>query len=151
MESYLEKKIAVSEETVERWKLEHQMAMKVRDCEELLDDVCRYYDQVDRQVKSYVDDVIEGNIPYDFEENQRTKTLCRRWLNLARASLELSNMFNSAGYTVDSKQDLDTCIAEAEESEKNGFELYAMQRAREIVIPRDFVAKSGSLETWPAY
>ena len=151
MESYLEKKIAVSEETVERWKLDHQMATIVRDFEELLEDVCRYYDQVDRQVKSYVDDVIQGNIPYDSEENQRTKTLCRRWLKLARASLELSNTFNSAGYAVDSKQELDRCIADAEESEKNGFELYAMQRAREITIPRDFVANSGSMETWPAY
>lgn len=151
MESYLEKKIAVSEETLERWKHDHQMAMIVRDFEELLEDVCRYYDQVDRHVKSYVDDVIQGNIPYDFDENQRTKTLCRRWLNLARNSLELSNMFNSAGYVVDGKLNLDRCIAAAEESEKNGFELYAMQRAREIVIPRDFVVKSGSLETWPTY
>jgi RimK family alpha-L-glutamate ligase len=145
MESYLEKKIAVSEETVERWKLDHQMAMTVRDCEELLDDVCRYYDQVDRQVKSYVDDVIEGNIPYNFEENQRTKTLCRRCLNLARFSLERSNMLISDGYTVDGKQNLDRCIADAEESERNGFELYAMQRVREITIPRDFVANSGLL------
>jgi uncharacterized protein YdeI (YjbR/CyaY-like superfamily) len=52
-------------------------------------------------------------------------------------------MINSDGYTVDGKQELDRCIAEAEESEKNGFELYAMQRAREITIPRDFVANSG--------
>lgn len=151
MQSYLEKKITVSEETVECWLHEHQLAMFVFDIEDLVEDVCSYYHQIDRHVKKYTDAVINGQIDYDFDQNQKMRGLCRRWLSLAQSIVVLPKLCDAKGYAVDAEEKLRECIKEAAKSQANDFELYAMQKANEITIPRDFLATSGSLETWPAY
>lgn len=152
MQSYLENKITVSEKKVESWKVEHKLAMEASDCEELCEDMCSYYHQIDRQSRRFTDDVIEGKVAYDFAENQRLKGLCQRWLKLAQETIEIVNECNSLGFEIEAKSNLQTCLADALKSEAANFELYAIQKANELRIPKHSVSGSlTSLENWPAY
>jgi hypothetical protein len=152
MQSYLENKIAVCEKTVENWKVAHNLAMQAFDCEELCEDMCSYFHQIDRQSKRFTDDVIEGKVAYDCAENERIKGLCRRWLKLAQETIEIVNECNRMGFEIGAKSNLQTCLTEALKSEAANFELYAIQKANEMRIPKHSVIGSlTSMENWPAY
>ena len=145
-------KLTAFESEAEAWKTDYEQAMRVFDCQDLVARVVDLYYVIDRLNRSVVDDIVDGRIDYDEAMDGLIKTLCARWITLAR---DIRNSFSilrfkQDGYTIDKEGELTKCIKVAQDSQLNNFDDYANKLASEMKIPLELVDKFQTpMRLWP--
>ncbi len=131
--------------------MDHERAMLVFDCHDQVSSLAHLFDAIDELNRQLTDDIIKRRIPYQEELDDRVKDLCRRWLVLARDMRDgLLAWCKQRGNHVDGELSLLSRIAEAEKSEANGFDVYAIERSESIRLPMNKLREMQSpMATWP--
>ncbi len=150
--SIVDSRLSVSASEVEAWKTDHDQAMRVFDCEDLVARVVDLYSVIDRLNRSFVDDVVAGLIDYDEAQDDLIKDLCGRWITLAvdvRDGFSIG-WFKRQGYTIEKEAELAKFIECAQVSQSHNFDDYAKSLISKMTIPMDLVEKFQTpMHLWP--
>ncbi len=127
--SAVEQRLGACNAEFEAWKIDHEKAMLLFDCEELLESMVELFDDIDNLNRQYSDDVLSGVTSYDEEFDDRIKTLCIGWLNLAEEIRDGTLAWCKAQYDVSGEEAFLKKLATALESKQHGFDTYAIEKA----------------------
>jgi len=144
-------RLLASHREIEAWKLDHERAMLVFDCQDLVTSVTTSFDAIDGLNRQLTDDFINRRIPYIEKCDERVKGLCRDWLMLARDMRDgVLAWCKVQGHVVEGESDFLGRIALAESSEANGFDQYAKERIASIRLPMEKLREMQTpMAMWP--
>jgi len=147
----VERRLGACSDEVEAWQLDHERAMRVFDCEDLLASMINVFDGIDELNRQYTNDVINGTLTYSEEFDARINTLCDNWFSLANRIKETTlDWCKAQGHDVTKEPEFLEKISLACASKQEGFDSYAIQAANSIRLSIDRLsAVQTPIAHWP--
>ena len=122
---------------VQLWKIDHENAMQVFDCEALVGHQCESFDRIEALHRSFVDQVVSGSMPYQEALETKIKELWKDWQAQAVDVMNTVEIHQNSGYRVENRKELQDRVNKAAESSKLNFDIYALEKLDAIRLPID--------------